>query len=280
MKKIIIQGDDWGYKPEANNGIEYAYEHGILTQTTVMANVLDIKKKETYRNQIQKLENKTKLKKPKLGIGVHLNLTFGKPLSKNWPQKEFNRPLRGLNKPEEWQGSTWRDYFSKFNKKQVENEYRRQIELVMEIFGDISHLDSHQMTASYEPMIQIYEILAKEYNVPIRPVAPLSENPVYGGDFVVDERVNKELKEKGIRMPDKNIFTLFFNEKDPIKSFLSQIEKANDGEVLEVMFHPAMGKNADKWRVADLNTITNQKTIKFFKEKEVELINYNQIRLI
>lgn len=277
MKKIIIQGDDWGYKPEVSLGIEHAYEHGILTQTTAMANLLDITKKEEYQKRIKKLKNKTKLNKPQLGIGVHLNLTFGKPLSTIWPQKKFNRPLRGSSKPQEWQGSVWREYFSQFTPNQVEEEYRRQIELVLNIFGSISHLDSHQMTASYEPMIQIYEKLAKEYQTPARQLAPLSEKSVYGGDFVIDKSVNRKLTQKGIKMPDKNVYTLFFNKKNPIKSFLSEVSNSKDNQTTELMFHPAIGEKAEKWRLIDLDILTNQETISFFTNNNIKLLNYSQL---
>lgn len=277
MKKIIVQGDDWGYKPEADLGIEYAFENGILTQTTVMANMLSLDKKAEYRTRIESLKNKTPLLKPKMGIGVHLNLTYGKPLSPNWPTSEFTRPLKGSGKSEEWQGSTWRKYFSEITAEQVEDEYRRQIEMVLRIFGTVSHLDSHQMTASYAPMINVYEKLAKEYNVAIRPIAPLSENSVYGGDFVVDEKANRKLRESGIRIPDKNVFTLFFNEKNPIKSFLAQLNKVKDGEKVEVMFHPAKGDKAEDWRKTDLATLTDGGVIEYFKSPDIKLINYQDL---
>jgi predicted glycoside hydrolase/deacetylase ChbG (UPF0249 family) len=276
-KRIIVQGDDWGYKPEADSGIEYAYEHGILTQTTVMANMLSLDKKSEYRDKIKSLENKTSLNKPEMGVGVHLNLTYGKPMSSNWPTTEFTRPLKGSGNPEEWQGSTWRKYFSEITAKQVEDEYRQQIETVFTIFGKISHLDSHQMTASYPPTVDVYEKLAKEYDVAIRPVAPLSENPVYGGDFVVDEKANNELRKNGVRMADMNVFTLFFNEKNPTTAFLSRLDKVKDGETIEVMFHPAYGDDAEKWRLKDLDTLTNEKTLTYFAKKDIELINYSDI---
>lgn len=276
-RKIIIQGDDWGYKPEACRGIEYAYEHGILTETTIMPNVLDLKKKKEYKDRIESLENKTSLAKPKLGIGVHLNITFGKPLLPSWPKEKFTRPHKGSGKPEEWQGSAWREYLSQFTTKQVEDEYRRQIEVVLDIFGEIDHLDSHQNTSSYEPVISIFEKLAKEYDIPVRPIAPLSEKPVYGGDFVVDEEANDKLRKNGVRMADRNIFKLFFNEKDPIKSFLNEMDKVKDGETVEVMFHPAKGKGAEDWRKKDLDTLTNDKVLQYFKDNDIELITYREL---
>lgn len=274
---LIIQGDDWGYKPEASRGIEHSYEYGILTQTTAMVNTLDFKKKDEYKEVLGSLENKTSLQKPAFGIGVHFNLTYGKPLSPNWPTNEFTRPHKGSGKPEEWQGSAWAEYFSQFTKDQVRDEYRRQIELALDLFGEITHLDSHQMTASYEPMVGLYEDFAKEYDVPIRPVAPLSENPVYGGDFIVNENVNLEIKKRGIRMADKNIFKLFFNDKNPTQSFLSELEKIDGDATVEVMFHPAKGEKAEQWRKKDLDVLTDERVINFIRENDIELITYGDL---
>ena len=199
--KLIIQGDDWGYKAEISRGIEYAYENGVLTQATAIVNTLDPKKINEYKFQIEKLRNKTQFKKPKLGIGVHLNLTCGRPMSPKWPQTEFARPFKGSGKPEEWMGSAWREYFSQFTIEQVEDEYRKQLEFALNIFGEVTHIDSHQMISSYEPMMQVYEQLAREYDLPVRPLAPLSENSVYGGDFVIDQTLNNKLLSHLFHLP-------------------------------------------------------------------------------
>lgn len=275
LKKIIIQGDDLGYSPESDAGIKHAYEYGILTSTTVMANLLKKEDKIKYRNYIKNLQNRSGLEKPKLGIGVHLNVTWGKPLIKIWPQKEFTRPFRNSGKPEEWQGSAWKKYFSQFTSEQVEREYRAQIELAFYIFGKIDHLDSHHFTASYPPLDYIYEKLAKEYNLPVRPSAPLSENPVYGGDFLVDNNFVNNMKKKKIKVADKYILDLFFNEADPIKMFLGSLSNVYVGETCEIMFHPAKGEIAEEWRLKDLETLTNSKVISYFKVNNIELINYS-----
>ena len=39
MKSVIINADDFGYSPAVNAGIIKAYEDGILTSTTLMANM-------------------------------------------------------------------------------------------------------------------------------------------------------------------------------------------------------------------------------------------------
>jgi len=277
MKKIIIQGDDWGYSEEVNAGIEYSYEYGILTETTALVNLLDINKKSEYKSRLHSLKNKSGLNKPKLGIGIHLNVTYGKPLSPNWPKPEFTRPHKGSGNPEEWIGSAWQKYFSQFTISQIEDEYRRQIELGIQIFGDIDHLDSHHFSAAYDPLKSVYEKFAKEYRLAVRPAAPLSEKPVYGGDFIVKEVDINKIKTLGIKIANSYVLKLFFNEKDPIKSFLQVVDKIEDGKAVEVMFHPAQGQKADSWRVTDLKTLTSNAVLNYFLIRNIQLITYKDL---
>ncbi|HBM7099928.1 TPA: ChbG/HpnK family deacetylase, partial [Enterococcus faecium] len=71
MGKVIFNSDDFGYSHGVNYGIMDAYQRGILTSTTLMANMPGF-------------EHAVKLRKemPRLGVGVHLTLTCGKPLLK------------------------------------------------------------------------------------------------------------------------------------------------------------------------------------------------------
>lgn len=246
-KRIIIQGDDWGYNEESIAGINHAYRYGILTETDVMANLLDPLKKSEYRHQIDSLVNESGLVKPKLGIGVHLNLTYGHPITTTWPYQEMARPYRGSGKPEEWQGSAWTKYFASYNPVLVKDEFKAQLERALDIFGSIDHLDSHHFVHSYEPMKTVVKELAREYKIKyLRASAPLSEKPVYGGDFVFNSNFQKELSAIGLETPDKCILKLYWNESDPLESFLADIKSLPENSVTEFMVHPAKGENAEE----------------------------------
>jgi len=277
MKKIIIQGDDWGYSQEATDGIEYAYEHGILTETTIMTNLLDMRKKSEYRDRIFKLENKSGLNKPKLGLGIHLNVTYGKPLSFEWPQNEFSRPFKGSQTDKEWIGSAWKEYFLQFSENQVEAEYRKQIETGLEIFGEVDHLDSHHFSASYEPLTKVYKKLAKEYNLAIRCLAPLSEKAQYGGDFVVNTQEIHNLQEAGFRIADNYYLKYLMHESDPVESLIDTLKAIPDDTSSEMMFHPAKGINADDWKMKDLELLTNEKVISVLHNEEIQLLTYDEL---
>ena len=71
MKRLIVNADDFGRSPGINRGILEAHLRGIVTSTTVMVNcpaaALGLER--------------ALAEAPDLGIGLHITLTAGRPLS-------------------------------------------------------------------------------------------------------------------------------------------------------------------------------------------------------
>ena len=68
MKKLIVNADDMGRTTEINAGIVEAFVNGIVTGTSLMANF------SAFEDAV------ALIKKHHLPVGVHLNLTEGRPL--------------------------------------------------------------------------------------------------------------------------------------------------------------------------------------------------------
>src|SRR5215218_3699495 len=71
MKQLIINSDDYGRTPEISRGIRESHLHGVVTSTTCMMNI------PTTAEDIAAARQET----PDLGMGVHLVLTMGRPIS-------------------------------------------------------------------------------------------------------------------------------------------------------------------------------------------------------
>ncbi len=67
--KIIINADDFGYSECISKGIIESYKNGIVTSTTIMMNMPFTEQSLELYEEVQGL-----------GLGVHLNLTTGRPL--------------------------------------------------------------------------------------------------------------------------------------------------------------------------------------------------------
>ncbi|NDJ52642.1 MAG: ChbG/HpnK family deacetylase, partial [Chloroflexi bacterium] len=71
LRQLIVNADDYGYSAEVSRGILECHLNGIVTSTSVMINM-----PAAEQAVASALENA-----PKLGLGLHLNLVTGKPLS-------------------------------------------------------------------------------------------------------------------------------------------------------------------------------------------------------
>ena len=67
-RRLRVTADDFGFTPGVTDGILEAHEKGIVTHTSIMAGGLDFDRAVALSR-----------KRPGLGVGVHLTLTWGKP---------------------------------------------------------------------------------------------------------------------------------------------------------------------------------------------------------
>ena len=148
MGKVIFNSDDFGYSHGVNYGIVDAYQRGILTSTTLMANMPGF-------------EHAVKLKKelPDLGVGVHLTLSCGKPLLENVDslvEGDQFKQLSFYTKPFE------------IDNDQLYQEWNAQIQKVYRAGIIPTHLDSHHHTHTFDNNQEVVIALAKKYDLPVR----------------------------------------------------------------------------------------------------------------
>ncbi|WP_145524015.1 carbohydrate deacetylase [Virgibacillus sp. SK37] len=149
MHKVIINSDDFGYSCGINYGIVDAYLKGILTSTTIMANMPGF-------------DHAVELKKenPDLGVGVHLTLTCGKPLLDDVPSLiQVNGDFHKL--------SFYKQDFS-IDQDELYREWDTQIQKVYEAGIEPTHLDSHHHTHTIGINQDVVVNLAKKYSLPVR----------------------------------------------------------------------------------------------------------------
>ena len=66
MRNLIVNADDLGWTLGVNRGIAEAHRNGIVTSTSLLANGARSKTAWRRRSDL-----------PRLGVGVHLNLSDG-----------------------------------------------------------------------------------------------------------------------------------------------------------------------------------------------------------
>lgn len=149
MSLLIINADDFGYSTGINYGIIHSYQQGILSSTTMLANMSGF-------------EEGIKLAKenPDLGIGIHLALTIGSPLRNDVPSLvEKNGKFHKLSFYE-------KDF--EIDSDELYKEWKEQIEKVINSGIIPTHMDSHHHVNGIDLITTIFNQLAKEYNFPVR----------------------------------------------------------------------------------------------------------------
>jgi chitin disaccharide deacetylase len=153
MIRLIINADDFGLTERINDAIIEGHRQGIVTSTTLMANG------PAFDNAAERAKTERKL-----GIGIHLNLSEGTPLT-NPSQLScmidktgvfYLSPVQMLRKLT----------VSGLNLGKVEMELRAQIEKVLNAGIEATHLDGHKHFHFLPQFLHIAIRLAQEYKIP------------------------------------------------------------------------------------------------------------------
>lgn len=264
MKRLIINGDDYGYTSEKSEGILKAHKEGMLTSTTVMINIVS----KTDINNLLKY-------KKSLGIGLHLDITRGKPVSLPKEVPTLINEYQEMFRPQEWTRKAWNDFGNLKNKAEVELEFNNQIKVFKEKLRiKPSHLDSHHFVTSHKKIFPILLKIAKENNLPVRlPAWIISES-----DYKIETSLAEQTR-KQCRTTDYAVFDFFCEKKNPVNELKKVLKTLNEG-ITELMFHPSLFKIEDKNSIygkIDLDLLTNQEIRKVIKEENIQLISYKEL---
>ena len=78
MRRLIVNADDFGLTSGVNRAVAEAFDAGVVTSTTLMAG------QPTTEEALPIAAGR-----PTLGVGLHFNLTHGRPLSAASPVPRY-----------------------------------------------------------------------------------------------------------------------------------------------------------------------------------------------
>lgn len=248
MSKLIINADDFGYSSGVNYGIVHAHQRGILTSTTIMANMPGFDEAVLLAKE-----------NPKLGVGVHLTLTCGKPLR--------NDVSSIVDEGGKFKDLSFYEGIFKINSEELYREWNEQIKKVIKSGINPTHLDSHHHVNGIEQISDVFIQLAKEYKLPVR------------NNF----NVPKELKttERFITDFDSLSLSKEIWKNMEINNLIMDCLKYNN---IEIMCHPAYvdafllsNSSFNINRTFVLKELIDNKYPNIFKENSIKLSHYGQI---
>lgn len=256
--RLIVNADDFARSAGVNQGIHRAHQEGVVSTTTAMMNL------DAADRQVLDLHRSN----PALGIGVHLNLTFGKPLSSPKDltslvdeQGRFRNFRDLLDHPEE------------INPDDAELEWRHQIDRFLNCGIELDHLDSHHHSAVFsKQLFELFLDLAEEFECGVRNPCPLDLEAtelrsIYSEEIIrfVLERSAEIMTARKIPHPDA-LLASFFADQATAGHMKSLLEKLPPG-TYELMCHPG---------IPDAELIQDS-SYDLFREREMEVLTSQEI---
>lgn len=278
-RRLIVNADDFGLSGTVNAGIEAAHRRGVLTSATLMANG------PAFDEAVEMAKAN-----PELGVGAHLNLVRGRPLS---PGGEV-RVL--IDAGGSFTPFRWRRLVPDFMAA-AEREYRRQIERILAAGIIPTHVDFEKHHAWQGGLYALACRVAEEYG--IRAVRNLAE-PVWWAlkamgwpgarRFAMASCLRAGLwlspAEILLAKPDLLLGQLHIGRLDE-KAWLALIPRLPPG-THEVMTHPgndaplgARGEMGASWlaegRKIELDALLSRRVRTALREADIELVNYRAL---
>jgi len=246
MTKLIINADDFGYSTGVNLGILEAYKNGVASSTTMMVNMPGAADAAALA-----------LAHPGLGVGIHLVLDCGFPVSKDVPSlvNESGRFYK-MN-----------ELVEKAKLHDIEKELSAQIEKFFLLGLSPTHLDGHHHVHGQERIYPIVQLLAKEYSLPIRKVSADTNHP----------------SNQFLQTTQTFLYDFYGNELTPA-SLIHLLEKSMSFETAEIMCHPAFideellaGSSYNVQRARELAVLTDPEVKRFIEANQIQLVTYKEV---
>jgi predicted glycoside hydrolase/deacetylase ChbG (UPF0249 family) len=153
VRNLIVNADDLAWTEGVNRGIAQAHRYGIVTSATILANGA------AFASAVELVKAT-----PSLAVGVHLNLSDGKPVSPPETVPSI------VNDRGEFKGGPeallLRVARRNLRIKEVEMEWETQIRKVVNAGIQPTHLDGHKHVHMLPGMFEIVLRLAKRNAIP------------------------------------------------------------------------------------------------------------------
>ena len=253
LMKLIVNADDFGYSERITAGILRAHRDGIVTATTLMTNAPHTHSAATLARA-----------DPSLDVGVHLVLTFDRPLVdvervQTLVDKDgrFFRPIELLSRD--------------VDREEALMEYRAQYRKARELLGrKPTHLDSHHWVHDHPALEWAIGALAHETGTAAR---------------IHSEEQRDRLRARGVRTPDHFAREFQYEAKVGVDSLLALLERlAAQTGVTELMCHPGepdqdlvRRSGYARERETELATLTDPRVRAAVKDLGITLATFSDV---
>jgi chitin disaccharide deacetylase len=250
-RKLIVTADDFNLSKGVSQGILEAHSHGIVTETSVMVNLGDLQPASAMLATA-----------PRLGVGLHLNITRGRPLAPPSAVPELLGPDgQFLGSPQVLP--------VQLRSQAVQAEFQAQFDIFVRTFGRLpQHLDTHHHVHQHPIVLEALLDLAVSLKLPVRSI---------------DSRMRATITARRLGSP-----TYFLGDtgNEPywtVPRLLSTMQALQPG-VTELMCHPGYFDDAiaysryGRQRDVERQALCAPEVAATLREHEVQLVTYAAVR--
>ena len=269
MKQLIVTADDFGYSRQVNKAIIKCFKDGVVTSISLIANT-------KYFDESIKLLKQNR----KLDVGVHINLTEFRPLTR--PKTLIGKDRHFVDKNFWFTG-----YCENADKDEVEKEIEAQILKVLSSGLKITHINGHNHIHIFPKIVDAVIKLAMKYRINYirlpyeEKSSTIQKNEMAGiiSKFLKTAK-SKMLKNK-LKTTNDFFGILDMHDMDAIK--LSKILKSIPNGTSELMVHPAyIDRKGDDFhqsrqRENEIKLLTDKKIMKKIKKLKINLTNFSKL---
>ena len=260
---LVIRIDDLGALHSVNEACIQTYRSGIARSVELMPVAA------WYPEPIKMLKEN-----PGLDVGLHLVITS------EWENVKW-RPLTHCPSLTDENGYFYPMMFpnpaypgqaimeQKWNLKEIEQEFRAQIETTLKSIPQLSHLSGHMLSTGFSKEVnELVQRLAKEYNLPS--IDRMDSSKDYRFTYIGYDGPKRTAEEK------EASFIKALDKLQPGQRYLFLDHPALDNDEMKTVFHVGYEDVAlDRQGVTDL--LTSPRVRKAIEDKGIKLISINQL---
>jgi len=289
-KRLIVNADDFGFAHGVNEGILLAFQSGVLTSATIMANGQAFDEAAAIARA-----------NPRLGVGVHLAIVGGRPVA----------PLNKVASLVDRSGLLRRTLSDlilelvrgRMNPWEIEIEFNAQIERVLDAGIVPTHVDTHKHSQIVGPVAKALARSANKFGIKrVRfPFEKISDYWLAGDAARANRRVymkqflqasttayrarsfKKLAARAGLKTPDR-FFGVSLTGLLDSAAMINVVRMIGAG-TSELMCHPAVHDDSleraatrlKSQRQRELDALTDPRVRDAMRENRIELISFREL---
>jgi chitin disaccharide deacetylase len=287
-KRLIVNADDFGMTEGVNRGILESHRHGIVTSTTLLATGAAFESAVAAGRE-----------HPRLGIGVHLNLSEGRPVS---PPAEIPSLVDPQGRLHLTPGKLcFAIITGRVRMAEIETELRAQITKAMNAGIIPTHVDGHMHVHVLPGVSKAVVKVAQEFHIPavrcpVEPASALRATKARNESLTKRRLISLAVSANALRLrglaenaglayPARfyGIFATGYLDTQAIAQILQFLP--NTADPCELMCHPGYidaaladtGGDLQQQRETERAALTSPDTLRELSSNGISLVTYREL---